>query len=315
MFERGQKYDRDQVREYLGSGHTQAGVMWSTQRPLKRPNEVVITSGGRHAKKAGYKDRRHSSGSWIYYGQGREGDQNLDSAANKKIRDQNNVLLLFHTKEPTAAEAQAAGNHRKSYEFVGSFRCREWGTKKIHTGKRVGDILVRFYLEPSLWKERSTGTIKPIQKRDACVMTTQVEDLIDMVPDDPLAWELVAKRVRKYQAKFRKAVLSEYNSTCCITGETMEKVLQAAHVIPHSEGGSNETANSMLLRSDIHNLFDGGLLDIDPLTRKVILSAGLESSGYADLNGAPLATGKTGAPSSTLLKKRKGVNSNEGEEN
>ena len=178
MFERGQKYDRDQVREYLGSGHTQAGVMWSTQRPLKRPNEVVITSGGRHAKKAGYKDRRHSSGSWIYYGQGREGDQNLDSAANKKIRDQNNVLLLFHTKEPTAAEAQAAGNHRKSYEFVGSFRCREWGTKKIHTGKRVGDILVRFYLEPSLWKERSTGTIKPIQKRDACVITTQVDDLI-----------------------------------------------------------------------------------------------------------------------------------------
>ena len=69
---------------------------------------------------------------------------------------------------------------------------------------------------------------------------------------------------RQEQPAFREGVKELYNSKCAITGCTAQDALEAAHVIPVSEGGSYDLDNGILLRRDIHRLFDLNLVAIDP---------------------------------------------------
>ena len=71
---------------------------------------------------------------------------------------------------------------------------------------------------------------------------------------------------RKGQKKFRDLLLNAYDSTCCVTGCQVETALQAAHILPYRDESSNHIQNGLLLRSDIHALYDSGELVIDPDT-------------------------------------------------
>lgn len=64
------------------------------------------------------------------------------------------------------------------------------------------------------------------------------------------------------QGTFKVLVTEAYNRRCAITGEKTLPVLEAAHILPYSENGPNVTANGLLLRSDLHTLFDRGYLTI-----------------------------------------------------
>lgn len=66
------------------------------------------------------------------------------------------------------------------------------------------------------------------------------------------------------QGAFRVAVTDAYQRRCAITGEKTLPVLQAAHIKPYASGGEHLVTNGLLLRSDIHTLFDSGYVTIDP---------------------------------------------------
>jgi HNH endonuclease len=61
-------------------------------------------------------------------------------------------------------------------------------------------------------------------------------------------------------------------------------LLEAAHIIPEAGGQTNFVNNGLLLRADIHTLFDLYLLAIHPDTRRVVLAGALMISAYAGLN-------------------------------
>lgn len=87
---------------------------------------------------------------------------------------------------------------------------------------------------------------------------------------------------RRGQAKFRASLLEAYDARCCITGCDLKDVLEAAHITPYLGENSNHVQNGLLLRSDIHTLFDLGLLAINDcyeviLARQVILSPQYET--------------------------------------
>ena len=69
---------------------------------------------------------------------------------------------------------------------------------------------------------------------------------------------------RPEQAAFRLEVMAMFDSKCAITGCTAQDALEAAHVVPISEGGGYDPHNDILLRRDIHRLFDLNLVAIDP---------------------------------------------------
>lgn len=65
------------------------------------------------------------------------------------------------------------------------------------------------------------------------------------------------------QGSFRVLITDAYQRRCAITGERTLPVLQAAHIKSFSEGGPNAISNGILLRSDLHTLYDRGYLAID----------------------------------------------------
>ncbi len=69
-------------------------------------------------------------------------------------------------------------------------------------------------------------------------------------------------RARIGQGAFRAMVTTAYNRRCAITGEKTLPVLEAAHIKPYSESGANLTKNGLLLRSDMHILFDQGYMTV-----------------------------------------------------
>lgn len=62
--------------------------------------------------------------------------------------------------------------------------------------------------------------------------------------------------VRPGQSKFRDNIMKAYNGRCAVTGDSIENILEAAHIIPAKNGGSDGQENGLCLRVDIHRLFD-----------------------------------------------------------
>ncbi len=94
--------------------------------------------------------------------------------------------------------------------------------------------------------------------------------------------------VRQGQGGFRNALLKAYNGQCAVSGYSVDAVLQAAHIKPYSGEKSNHVTNGLLLRADIHNLFDLGLLSIDPKTNKIEVAPSVRGSDYGKFNGLRL---------------------------
>jgi len=77
----------------------------------------------------------------------------------------------------------------------------------------------------------------------------------------------VEVRPRLGQGGFRIAVTDVYERRCAVTREKALPVLEAAHIQPVSEGGGHDVQNGILLRSDVHTLFDVGYVTITPSYR------------------------------------------------
>ncbi len=77
------------------------------------------------------------------------------------------------------------------------------------------------------------------------------------------------QRVREEQPKFREKILKKYNGTCVVTGCNILAILDAAHILSVEYGGDYKPNNGLLLRADLHRLFDANLMAIDPATGKV----------------------------------------------
>ena len=69
-------------------------------------------------------------------------------------------------------------------------------------------------------------------------------------------------RVRIGQGSFRVLVTEAYSRRCAVTGEKTLPVLEAAHIKPYAESGPHAIKNGMLLRSDLHKLFDSGYITV-----------------------------------------------------
>ena len=71
-------------------------------------------------------------------------------------------------------------------------------------------------------------------------------------------------RPRLGQGLFSFAVRDAYGGACAVTGEHSLPVLEAAHIVPYVVGGEHRVDNGLLLRSDLHRLYDRGYVTVTP---------------------------------------------------
>jgi putative restriction endonuclease len=98
-------------------------------------------------------------------------------------------------------------------------------------------------------------------------------------------WAAIKRR--QGQPAFRRNLLRAYGGRCAITGCAIEPLLEAAHIVPYRGPKTNDVRNGLLLRADIHTLFDVGAVRIDP-DGKVRLVPSLHGTEYGALHGQQL---------------------------
>lgn len=119
-------------------------------------------------------------------------------------------------------------------------------------------------------------------------------DLVDRVREARSRYgEPVLIRPRMGQGVFRIAVTEAYSRACAVTAEHSLPVLEAAHIRPYAQEGPHDVRNGVLLRSDLHRLFDKGYVTI---TEDLLLEVSdrlredySNGRSYYPLRGQPIA--------------------------
>jgi hypothetical protein len=143
---------------------------------------------------------------------------------------------------------------------------------------------------------RRTPDLSPVQQ-ESRTPKTELEllysDLADEGVFDPRSLsdareiQLRAIVLRRGQQAFRELLLREYGRKCAITGETCVATLEAAHIVPYKGAETNRVENGLLLRSDVHILFDLYLVSVNE-SYEVSIAPSLISTGYRNLQGTSL---------------------------
>lgn len=143
----------------------------------------------------------------------------------------------------------------------------------------IGCIILNqpFYFSEDQWinvpnsftRNIVTGKIYDTNDSDGQRLWNDVMQRLIEVKRDGLVAEPLAAYGKEYlikgrlgQGAFRIIVTGAYNRNCAISGEKALPVLQAAHIKPFNEQGPNTVNNGLLLRSDLHILFDRGYLTV-----------------------------------------------------
>lgn len=199
-----------------------------------------------------------------------------------------------------------AYNHVLPIQFIineGSQADREkLGEGSSHVSKRVLDS------EPWYVHEYNeiTGDARIVRglKPTRDVADDRTSDSDDRGPSDKR--QLAAIRIRRGQPEFREKLLSAWGRRCVVTGCRVIGLLEAAHITPHADETDYRTSNGLLLRADIHTLYDLALLSIDQ-HMQVHLAAELQFSEYRQYNKKRidhLPNRSVDAPSQEALAKR-----------
>lgn len=111
-------------------------------------------------------------------------------------------------------------------------------------------------------------------------------------------------RPRLGQGAFRVGVVQAYGKQCALTDGRVLPALEAAHIKPYSAGGEHELTNGILLRKDIHSVFDAGYATFDDQLKFVVSSKVKDvfnnGNEYRRLHGQPLRLPKNTAARPSL---------------
>lgn len=143
----------------------------------------------------------------------------------------------------------------------------------------------RFYLDEIFDVDDATAPV------DATIFDddASAEQAVEEVRHSPLPSiierqrRLIQVKARTGQSKFRLSIMEAYQGRCFLTGEDISEVLEAAHIVPVTNNGSDLVENGLCLRVDIHRLYDSGHLRIRPDGTLSFSEAITASSNYGSL--------------------------------
>ena len=98
-------------------------------------------------------------------------------------------------------------------------------------------------------------------------MRTSTQEVSPIEESQPRYGDPVTVFPRLGQGSFRLIVTDSYDIRCAFTNSPVLHVLDAAHIRPYSSGGTHVPSNGILLRQDLHTLFDRGYMTVTPSHR------------------------------------------------
>jgi len=95
--------------------------------------------------------------------------------------------------------------------------------------------------------------------------------------------------LRRGQPAFRTKLLETFKGKCPISDCDVPDALEAVHILPFRGPETNHPGNGMILRADLHTLFDLGLIAIDPRSSVIRISGKLVATSYGSLDCRQIA--------------------------
>jgi predicted restriction endonuclease len=150
-------------------------------------------------------------------------------------------------------------------------------------------------MQPSPGLPQSLPIVSPVSGEPAALDPNSI--------DDSRRRTLQAIVARQGAPKFRAELIIAYEGRCAATGCDLPAALEAAHIHPYRGAQTNLISNGLLLRADVHTLFDLGLIAVDSDGCWVI-SDDLRDTTYAKLAGRQLhqPTDPSNRPAPELLR-------------
>ena len=177
-----------------------------------------------------------------------------------------------------------------SYENNPSDWSPSWGWQ-VCKGDLIIDLREAGSLAPRQvsFLYRETGEMLPLEEGTDWVYRESIPT--DHFLKEPRERLKVSRIARPKQQHLRNLLLSEYGQ-CQLTGTQCPEALEACHIVPVANGGEDTVANALLLRRDIHALFDAGLMRIRSAGSHWIIEmdASLSDPDYIKLHAAKLLT-------------------------
>lgn len=219
---------------------------------------------------------RRPDGSWVYpYFQ-----ENADPAKRDKEATNRGLIKCMVDGVPIGALLQVKPKPGVEYSVLGLAAVTSW---------RDGYFILEGFSDQGSLKATVADKDASHDRALASVARFAIENVETEAGD--LRERQIAEVVRRRgQSKFRAGLLAAYKGKCAITSCDASEALEAAHISPYRGAPSDHPQNGILLRADLHSLFDLGLLAIDPLTLEVKLAAALLATSYVDLNGRIIST-------------------------
>lgn len=240
--------------------------LFSTPKGIYKPEGSKYALSVRQTLKTAYPDReplfRHD-GTWTYmYHQEGESPEGDDLFTNRGLK------ASWAEGVPVGVARQVQDKPNARYAILGIAHVSDWKDGVFQLDGYAPD--------GSLFSQPVDGPLASA--------LSEIEPRVE--PFDPNSQEDARQRVlasvvrRRGQRKFRSGLLRAYGGKCAITGCAVEAILEAAHVTSYLGPDTNALSNGILLRADLHTLWDLGLIALVPETLALWISPTLAGSEY-----------------------------------
>jgi len=248
--------------------------LFSTPKGIYKPEGGVYALSVRQTLKSSYLDREpiyRPDGTWTYsYFQ--EGDSPDDDGlyTNQGLKHSMNDGVPVGVARQISAKPGPT-----TYKILGIAKVSSWKGGFFQLDGYANDgRITSIPIEGPLRTEISE--VESMITADLFEPTSQID------ARERVLSEIVRRRGQK---AFRFKMLRIYGGRCVICGCNVEAILEAAHITPYLGPETNRPGNGLLLRTDLHTLWDLGLIAIDTKEMKIWVSPNLIGSEYEKYSG------------------------------
>lgn len=230
-----------------------------------------------------------SPGLKILWGDGWVEDFPEDEFA-EECEDRPRCILMYRKRSKCPVEYTLSVRGAEAFLDYGG-RFREANTAPDRD-LYIGTTRIRFtddsrtVVRDVAWRDEGTKTFRDYEIRASWAADLSHAPTFSPPANDHRQRRLLSSVLRPGQLRFRRTLLLTYGGSCCMTGSTIEETLEAAHIMPYRGTQFDHPENGLLLRADLHRLFDRLHISINPDTFSIVLAPTLkehpEYSALAD---------------------------------
>ena len=256
------------------------GTLLVTQaKGIYKPKWSRYALSVRQALRGAYPDEeplRQPDGGWTY----RYFQEKLDPKAGRDEYTNKGLLACMHDHIPVGVMRQVSPKPHVLYEVLGLGQVVSWeeGFFTLEKASVIGAGRERSDRRPA------TDDLDTAQRR-----AEKAGEFNPGTEEDARDRILASVVRRRGQAAFRNKLLAAYGRRCALTGCDAEPALEAAHITPYRGPDTNSPGNGLLLRADIHTLWDLGLIAVDEATGRMLVKPSLRGTSYGELEGHRIA--------------------------